>query len=123
MTDMRTSTIAVCLMLFLGIGITFGASGDMTGMPGMNGASNNNANQSNTTDNNNTSVITGMCMMKNGNCMMADNNTSMGNGMCMMKNDNCMMSNGMSGNSSPEMKHMGMNGPGMMKKGGMMSCC
>jgi hypothetical protein len=43
--------------------------------------------------------------------------------MCMMKNGNCMMSNRMSGSSSPEMKNMGMNEQGMMKKGGMMSCC
>jgi hypothetical protein len=89
-------------MLFLGIGIAFGASGDMTGMQGMNGASNNTTNQSITTDNNNTSMMTGMCMMKKGNCMMP---------------------NRMSGNSSPEMKNMGMNGQGMMKEGGMMSCC
>ena len=102
MTDMRFSTIAVCLMLFLGIGIAFGASDDMAGMPGMNGAIDNTTKPSST---------------------MASNNTSMGNGLCMMKNGNCMMSNRMSGSSSPEMKNMGMNGQGMMKKGGMMSCC
>ena len=144
MTDMRPSTIAVCLLLFLGIGIAFGASDDMAGMPGMNGAIDNTTKPSSTMASNNTSMGNGMCMMKNGNCMMSDNNTSMGNGMCMMKsgncmmsdnntsmmngicmmkNGNCMMSNGMSGNSSPEMKNMGMNGQGMMKKGGMMSCC
>jgi hypothetical protein len=64
-----------------------------------------------------------MCMMKNGTCMMADNNTSVMSGMCKMKSGNCMMAKGMSGNSSPEMKKMGMKGQGMMKKGGMTSCC
>ena len=101
---------------FLGIGIAFGASDNMAGMPGMDGASNNTTNQSSTIANNDTSMMNGICMMKNGNCMMSDNNTSMMNGIRMMKNGNCMMSNGMSGNSSPEMKNMGMNGQGMMKR-------
>ena len=48
MTDMRLPTIAVCLMLFLGIGIAFGASDDMAGMPGMNGAIDNTTKPSST---------------------------------------------------------------------------